>query len=121
VHDVLEWVEDGRVSESPDALAAALEVVGDRWTLLLVNALLDGPQRFGDLDQALRGLSTNVLSNRLRRLEGAGLVSASPYQERPRRFSYTLTPAGRELAGVLAALAQWGARLDHDDDDVTFV
>jgi DNA-binding HxlR family transcriptional regulator len=103
-------------------VAAALDLVGDRWTLLVVNALLDGPLRFAELHRALPGVSTNVLADRLKRLEGAGLVSASPYQERPRRLSYALTPAGAELAGVLGALATWGARLDHhDDDDVTFV
>ena len=70
--------------ESP--LAAALRSVGDRWTLLLVEALLDGPLRFGDLQERLEGIAPNVLSERLRRLEREGLVLAEPYSERPRRF-----------------------------------
>ena len=95
-------------SESP--LAAALDSVGDRWTLLLVEALLDAPRRFGDLEEELPGIASNVLSQRLRRLEGEGLVLAEPYSERPRRFVYELTGSGRELAGALRLLADWGAR-----------
>src|SRR3954451_3531433 len=91
-------------------LAAALDSVGDRWTLLLVEALLDGPRRFGDLQEELSGIAPNVLSQRLRRLEGEGLVRAQPYSERPRRFVYELTSSGRGLAGALRLLADWGAR-----------
>ena len=91
-------------------LAAALDSVGDRWTLLLVEALLDGPRRFGDLQSDLRGIAPNVLTQRLRRLEGEGLVVAQPYSERPRRFVYELTSSGAELAGALRLLADWGAR-----------
>jgi DNA-binding HxlR family transcriptional regulator len=99
------------VSESTvSPLAAALDSVGDRWTLLLVEALLDGPRRFGDLQEDLGGIASNVLSQRLRRLEGEGLVLAQPYSERPPRYVYELTAAGRELAGALRLLADWGAR-----------
>src|ERR671935_196598 len=69
----------------PSPLAAALDSVGDRWTLLLVEALLDAPRRFGDLEHELAGIAPNVLSQRLRRLEGEGLVLAEPYSERPPR------------------------------------
>ena len=95
---------------NPSSLAAALESVGDRWTLLLVEALLEGSRRFGDLQEALPGIAPNVLSQRLRRLEGEGLVLAEPYSDRPRRFVYELTAAGGELAGALALLSDWGAR-----------
>jgi len=91
-------------------LAAALDSVGDRWTLLVVEALLDGPARFGDLQAAVPGIAPNVLAGRLRRLEGEGLVLAQPYSERPQRFTYELAAAGRELAGALRLLADWGAR-----------
>jgi DNA-binding HxlR family transcriptional regulator len=94
-------------------LAAALDSVGDRWTLLLVEVLLEGPRRFGELEQELEGIAPNVLSQRLRRLEAEGLVLAEPYSERPRRFVYELTAVGRELAGALRLLADWGAR--HQD------
>jgi DNA-binding HxlR family transcriptional regulator len=92
------------------ALAAALGSVGDRWTLLVVAALLEGPRRFGDLQHEVPGIAPNVLSQRLRRLDGDGLVVAAPYSERPPRFVYELTEAGRGLAGVLRLLADWGAR-----------
>ena len=96
----------------PDAspLAAALDSVGERWALLLVEALLDGPRRFGDLQEDLPGIAPNVLSGRLRRLETEGVVVAEPYLERPPRYVYELTAAGRELADALRLLADWGSR-----------
>jgi DNA-binding HxlR family transcriptional regulator len=94
----------------PSPLAAALDSVGDRWTLLLVEALLGGPRRFGDLQEAMGGIAPNVLSQRLRRLESEGLVLAQPYSERPQRYVYELTSSGHELAGALRLLSDWGAR-----------
>jgi DNA-binding HxlR family transcriptional regulator len=101
---------------SPTPLAAALDSVGDRWTLLIVEALLDGPRRFGDLEEALQGIAPNVLSQRLRRLESEGLAVAQPYSERPQRFVYELSGTGRELAGALRLLADWGARHRDSSD-----
>jgi DNA-binding HxlR family transcriptional regulator len=92
------------------ALAEALERVGDRWTLLVVEALLDGPRRFGDLQEAVGGIAPNILTQRLRHLEREALVVARPYSERPPRFVYELTTGGEELAGALRLLADWGAR-----------
>lgn len=92
------------------ALAAALDTVGDRWTLLVIAALLDGPQRFGELQQELPGIAPNILSQRLRQLERDALLVARPYSDRPPRFVYELSSAGQELAGVLRLLAGWGAR-----------
>ena len=91
-------------------LAAALERVGDRWSLLLIEALLDGPRRFGELSEAVAGIAPNILAERLRRLEGERVVRAVPYSERPPRFTYALTDEGLELAGVLRLLADWGSR-----------
>ena len=91
-------------------LAAALERVGDRWSLLLIEALLDGPRRFGELSEAVAGIAPNILTERLRRLEGERVVRAVPYSERPPRFTYALTDEGLELAGVLRLLADWGSR-----------
>ena len=90
-------------------LSTALDRVGDRWALLIVEALLDGPRRFGELQGAVGGIATNVLAQRLRHLEAGGVVLARPYSTRPLRFSYVLTDAGRNLAGPLRLLAQWGA------------
>ena len=97
--------------DSPHAaLADALSAVGDRWTLLVVAALLDGPRRFGELQEELPGIAANVLTQRLRQLERNALLVARPYSERPPRFVYELSSAGHELGGVLRLLAGWGAR-----------
>lgn len=94
------------VAGSP--LRAALDRVGDRWLLLVVEALVDGPRRFGELGDDV-GAAPNILTDRLRRLEVEGLVVATPYSQRPLRLSYELTATGRELADALVALAGWGA------------
>ncbi len=94
-------------------LAEALTRVGDRWTLLLVDALLSGPRRFNDLLDQIPGIAANILSERLKRLERDALLVARPYSERPPRVAYELTAEGRDLAGALRLLAHWGAR--HTD------
>lgn len=101
------------------ALSAALQRVGDRWTLLVVAALLDGPMRYGELQEAVPGIATNVLSSRLKDLERQGLVVAGPYSHRPLRLEYELTSFGAELAGVLRLLAAWGATSAAREDAST--
>jgi len=91
-------------------LGAALERVGDRWSLLLVEALLAGPRRFNELAEAVAGIAPNILADRLRRLEAEHVVRSTPYSERPPRFVYELTAEGAELAGALRLLADWGSR-----------
>jgi DNA-binding HxlR family transcriptional regulator len=95
-------------------LAHALVRVGDRWTLLVVEALLTGPGRFNDLLEQIAGIAPNILSERLKRLERDGLVIARSYSQRPPRAAYELTAEGAELAGALRLLASWGTR--HADD-----
>jgi DNA-binding HxlR family transcriptional regulator len=95
-----------------DGLARAAARVGDRWSLLVIESLLVGPRRFGELDEALPGIAPNILTKRLRQLEQDGLVVATPYSERPVRLAYELTALGKELAGALRVLAAWGARAD---------
>ncbi|HYO41897.1 MAG TPA: helix-turn-helix domain-containing protein [Candidatus Limnocylindrales bacterium] len=90
-------------------LAAALDRVGDRWSLLLVEALLPAPRRFNELVETVPGIAPNILSDRLRRLERAGILVATPYSRRPPRMEYALTADGRELAGALHLLAGWGS------------
>lgn len=101
---------DRRMPPAQTPLAAALERVGDRWSLLLIEGLLDGPRRFGELSESVTGIAPNILADRLRRLEGERVVRATPYSERPPRFTYALTDEGLELAGVLRLLADWGSR-----------
>jgi DNA-binding HxlR family transcriptional regulator len=103
----------GERENASSPLSEALARVGDRWTLLVVEALLTGPRRFNDLLDQIPGIAPNILSERLKRLERDGLLVARPYSERPPRADYQLTADGRELAGALRLLAHWGAR--HTD------
>ncbi len=99
-------------SRAGSPLESALDRVGDRWSLLLVEALLDGVRRFGELGDLVPGIAPNILTDRLRRLVQAGVVVAEPYTTRPPRVQYRLTVDGQELAGVLRLLASWGATHD---------
>ncbi|GAA3598358.1 winged helix-turn-helix transcriptional regulator [Agrococcus terreus] len=87
-------------------LAAALEVVGARWALRIVEQLLDGPQRYGDLQRDL-GVPTNMLATRLRELETAGVLRRLPLKHNTR--AYALTERGLALRGAIDALARWGS------------
>lgn len=89
------------------SIARALEIVGERWTLLIVRDAFRGIRRFDDFQENL-GISRNVLTERLARLVEEGVLERVRYQERPERFEYVLTPKGRELRVALAALRQWG-------------
>jgi DNA-binding HxlR family transcriptional regulator len=104
----IDSVETEKAAES--ALDAALARVGDRWSFLVVESLLDGPRRFNELAAAVTGIAPNILTDRLRRLEREGVVIGRRYSERPQRMAYSLTEDGLELAGVLRLLAAWGAR-----------
>jgi DNA-binding HxlR family transcriptional regulator len=95
---------------SSGALESALDRVGDRWSLLIVDALLDGPRRFGELREAMPSIAPNILTDRLRRLERERILVAAPYSTRPPRMEYTLTGDGRDLASALRLLADWGTR-----------
>jgi DNA-binding HxlR family transcriptional regulator len=90
--------------------ACALDIAGDKWTLLIVRDLLRGRNTYGALAASDEGIPTNILASRLRRMEETGLIEARPYQERPVRYAYSLTLKGRELGDVLAVVARWGKR-----------
>ena len=97
-------------------LAAALARVGDRWSILIVEDLLVGPRRFKEILEGVSGIAPNILSQRLKQLERDGVLLVRPYTERPPRFEYDLTAAGRELAGALRLLSQWGARANPGEE-----
>lgn len=99
-----------RSYDDPCGVARALDVVGERWALLVVRDLLLGPKRFTDLAAGLPGLSQNVLSQRLRELEAAGVVTRRTLGPPSGGRGYELTPAGAELRDVVIALARWGSR-----------
>ena len=95
---------------SPWPVACALDIVGDRWTLLLVRDLLGGKRRYGDFLASAEKIPTNILADRLKRLEREGLIRRVPYSLHPLRNEYELTPEGRELGRAVDALAVWGTR-----------
>jgi DNA-binding HxlR family transcriptional regulator len=94
-------------------VAKTLELIGDRWTLLVVRDLLRGTQRFQDLLQTLPGIAPNILSARLKLMEEHGLIQRRLYSDHPPRAEYALTDRGRELGMVVGALAAWGGRHVH--------
>jgi DNA-binding HxlR family transcriptional regulator len=97
-------------------LAEAAASVGDRWTLQVVAALLDGPKRFNELAEEVEGIAPTVLSQRLKHLEREGVVVSRPYTTKPPRLNYALSASGKELAGALRLLTQWGAT--HNDTEL---
>ncbi|HET9690209.1 MAG TPA: helix-turn-helix domain-containing protein [Acidimicrobiales bacterium] len=92
-----------------DSVARTLDVIGDRWTMLLLREIFRGVRRFEELRASL-GVARPVLSGRLRRLVDAGVVERVLYQERPPRYEYRLTPMGVEVSPALVALMRWGDR-----------
>ena len=100
-------------------VAKTLELVGDRWTLLLVRDLLGGTRRFQDLEASLPGIAPNILSDRLKLMEEHSLVTRSFYSDHPPRAEYSLTDKGKELGTVVGALAAWGSR--HVDKSARLV
>lgn len=102
------------------AVARGLDVIGDRWTLLIVRDLLLGPKRYKDLLDGLPGIGTNLLADRLRELEGAGLIERSVLPPPAGSAVYALTERGEALQPVLIAIGRWSGRFflgePHDDD-----
>lgn len=97
-HPYAQWAPDAR----------ALDLVGDKWTLLIVRDLIAGPRRFVELQRVLPGISTEQLRSRLNRMVADGLLTRQRYREVPPRVDYELTPRSRELLPVIGALARWG-------------
>ena len=95
---------------SPCAVACTLDLVGDKWSLLVVRDLLRGNVTYGELQNSLEGIPTNILADRLKRLEEARLIAKSAYQEHPVRYAYELTEKGKALSDVLLALVRWGKK-----------
>ncbi len=96
---------------SPCAIANSLgNILGDRWSLLVVRDLLHGKQTYTELADSREHIPTNILADRLKRLEAAGIISRNEYQQRPTRYAYSLTPKGAALRGVLRAVVAWGTK-----------
>lgn len=97
----------------------ALEIVGKRWTLLILQNLLRGYRRFGEIKASIDGIASNILANRLKLLERHGVVERHFYSQHPPRAEYRLTRKGHELGVVAGALTAWGAK--HLVDDMVLV
>jgi DNA-binding HxlR family transcriptional regulator len=95
-------------ARSACAIANSLDILGDKWSLLVVRDMLHGKRTYGELALSPERIPTNILADRLERLNSTGIVTRTPYQQRPVRYSYTLTPKGRALGEVLLALVRWG-------------
>lgn len=95
---------------SPCPVASALDLFGDKWTLVVIRTLFAGRHRYGELADIPEGISTNILADRLARLEALDLISKREYQTNPSRHEYHLTRAGADLLPVLQAFAVWSAR-----------
>ena len=89
-------------------VARSLDLLGDRWSLLVIRDLLFGKTRYGDFLTSAEGIPTNILADRLKRLEEAGIVASALYSRHSRRKDYRLTEAGEALRPVVAALRDWG-------------
>ncbi|AHN20669.1 MULTISPECIES: winged helix-turn-helix transcriptional regulator [Lysinibacillus] len=93
----------------PCNIAQTLNIIGDRWTLLILHELLIGQTNFNDIKLNLPGLSANLLSARLKSLEEAGLVASTLYSAHPPRYAYSLTESGKALESVFNAMILWGS------------
>jgi DNA-binding HxlR family transcriptional regulator len=92
-------------------VAKTLDLIGDRWTILLLrDLLLHGPRRFQDFQASLTGIAPNTLSSRLKSLEDSGLVRRELYSERPPRLEYVLTDKGKSLGPIVKAMRDWGMK-----------
>jgi len=100
-------VDAGR---SPCPVSCVLDVLGDKWTLLVVRDLLLGKTTYSEFQHSPEGIPTNILAERLKRLQTAGIIERTAYQQRPVRYAYHLTEKGRDLYAVLHAMIDWGNR-----------
>ena len=101
---------DGRQPRSGCPIATTLDILGDRWTLIILRDMLNEKKRFSEFLTSPERITTNVLTDRLAQMEAAGLVTKAPYQMRPRRYAYRLTEKGTALRPVLQEICRWANR-----------
>ncbi len=95
---------------SPCPVARTLDLIGDKWTLLVIRDLLLGRRTYGEFAESPEAIPTNLLADRLKKLIEAGLVEKRPYQTNPPRYEYFLTKAGKELKVVVLSMLKWGLK-----------
>lgn len=112
----------GQISERRDgcSIQGTLDVIGDRWTLLMLRDIFRGVRRFSQLEDNL-GIAKNLLASRLSKLVAADIVAKIPYQDKPTRHEYFLTQKGRDLSPSLVALMRWGDRWCNDGTPPTLL
>jgi DNA-binding HxlR family transcriptional regulator len=106
------------LQRSPCPVASTLDIIGDKWSLLIVRDMICGRSTYSELADSPEGIPTNILADRLRRLEDAGLLARSAYQDHPVRYSYSLTDKGRELGDLVQAFVRWGKK--HIPGTITY-
>ena len=102
--------DEGSTALEPKSgcIAGAMEIIGSKWTALILRDLAGGPKRFGELEKSVSGVNPRTLSQRLDDLERHGIVTKTSYAEVPPRTEYALTPKGEDLVPVLRQMAEWG-------------
>lgn len=91
-------------------VACALDLFGDKWTLLLIRDMFLGKSRYGEFLESAESIPTNILVDRLNRLLEAGVIEKEPYQDKPVRYAYKLTDKGRDLGPIVVGLVRWGEK-----------
>lgn len=99
-------------TERPGCIKYALEIMGDKWTGLLLRELFEGSKTFSDLEKLVVGISPRTLSQRLEMMQTHGIISKHEYCEKPKRCNYALTDKGTELQSILLAMAEWSQKHD---------
>ena len=102
--------EKNRFRRSPCPVANTLDIIGDKWSLLVIRDLFAGRTTYSEFQASPESIPTNILAERLNRLVEHGLVEKNPYQDKPIRYAYTLTTKGRDLGPVLVEMARWGEK-----------
>ncbi len=101
---------DEIVEPKQGCIAGSLQIIGDKWTGLIVRDLTHGPKRFSELEQSLTGISPRTLSQRLDSLEACAIITKQSFAEVPPRVQYALTNKGQDLIPILKSMADWGAK-----------
>jgi len=97
-----------QVMRSVCPISNTLDILGDKWTLLVVRDMFLGKKTYGEFLASPEGIPTNILADRLKRLESHGIINRSPYQQAPVRYAYQLTSKGEQLSEVIKAIINWG-------------
>ena len=97
-----------RLKRSECPITNTLELIGDKWTLIVIRDLFIGKKTYSEFQQSPEGIPTNILADRLKRLESSGIIDKKPYQDKPVRYEYLLTLQGKGLGNVLSAVKNWG-------------